>query len=313
MEKPQILWIAHSYATAHETIKKHTHPYYHMFYISSGNLHFVIEDTTYILSPGHCLLIPRNTNHSYSNDEKDSAEYLEIKFSLLKSAFEAQIDRRHIQISDNELAGSLFKQILKEYSNFDNRADDAAASYLLALLNIMGEDERYKKTSPFRYFAALDYSELSQSIIKYLEAHYHEDLSLDSLAKAMNLNKSYLCVAFKKDTHLTFLDCLNTIRIRRAAELVVYSEYSLSQVATVCGFASVSHFNRVFLKYVGITPGQCRRAYPADILIVDKSAKIPKIANNFMYSVLAQKLITPQMIKELDLLEAKQPKSDLSD
>ena len=128
---------------------------------------------------------------------------------------------------------------------------------------------------------------------------------MDSLAKAMNHNKSYLCVALKKDTQLTILDCLNTIRIRRAAELIVYSEYNLTQVAEACGFVSVSHFNRVFLKYVGITPGQCRRAYPVDILIYPENANEIERTNNFMYSVLAQKLISPQMIKKSDSFEVE--------
>jgi AraC-like DNA-binding protein len=111
-------------------------------------------------------------------------------------------------------------------------------------------------------------------------------------------------VAFKKDTGFTILDCLNTIRIRRAAELIVYSDHGFAQVADMCGFTSVTHFNRVFLKYVGITPGQCRRAYPANILFGtgDGSANP---SNRFMYSVLAHKTITPKMIRDLGTSESK--------
>ncbi len=303
MEKPQILWVARSCTLPQDGVKNHMHPFYHMIYVVSGVLRFVIEGKTYLLSPGQCVLIPRNTNHGYSNDEKEPAIYLEIKFSLLKSAFDKQISRRSIQVSDSQLVGALFEQILEEYSTYDSRADSAAASYLLAILNILGENERYKSKEQFRFFAASDYSQLSQKIIKYLEDHYHEDVSLDSLAKEMNRNKSHLCVAFKKDTQMTILDCLNTIRIRRAAELVVYSEYNLAQVARECGFASVSHFNRVFLKYVGITPGQCRRAYPPDILITQGEAA--SITNHFLYSVLAQKMFSPQTVRELNSLENK--------
>ncbi len=303
MEQLRILWVAHAYVMPHAGVNHHHHPYYHMMYIVSGKCRFVIDNTEYILKPGHCLLIPRKVDHAYFNDDNSDVEYLEIKFSLLKSAFDAQILRRGVQVSDNQLVGMLFKQILKEYSTFDNRADDAAASYLFALLNAFGEKERYQKKQQFRYLDASNYSELSQRIISYLESHYNEDISLDALAETMGYNKSYLCVAFKKNTQLTILDCLNTIRIRRAAELVVYSEQNLSQVAEMCGFSSVSHFNRVFLKYVGITPGQCRRAYPADALVHPKNTSDTKITNNVMYSVLAQKLITPQMIKDLDSLE----------
>ena len=80
------------------------------------------------------------------------------------------------------------------------------------------------------------------------------------------------------------------IRIRRAAELIVYSDHSLSQVAERCGFASVSHFNQVFLKYVGITPGHCRKAYPPEI-ITHPDKMMPADSDTFMYSVLAHKLI----------------------
>ncbi len=70
----------------------------------------------------------------------------------------------------------------------------------------------------------------------------------------------------------------------------------------MCGFSSVNHFNRVFLKYAGITPGQCRRAYPADILFSFKDMRkdLDTRNNYFMYSVLAQKRITLDMIAEVD-------------
>lgn len=296
MDKPQILWVAHSYAVSDEGVKNHHHPYYHMIYVLTGELDFVIDDEEYTLTSGSCVLVPRKSDHTYINNRKTTVEYLEIKFSLTKNALDSQILRRGVCVSDNKIIGMLFQQILSEYATFDNRSDNATVSYLLAILNLFGENERYQRQQQFRFIDASDYSKLSQQIIKYLETHYHEDLSLDSLAKAMNRNKSYLCVSFKKDTQLTILDCLNSIRIRRAAELVVYSEYNLTRVSELCGFASVSHFNRVFLKYVGITPGQCRRAYPSEILITPDNKEYTDRTKRFMYSVLAQKRITQEMI-----------------
>lgn len=303
MEKLQILWVAHSYTKPHEGVKNHSHPYYHMIYVVSGTLRFVIEDKTYHLVSGDYLLIPRNTNHAYFNDKKETAEYMEIKFSLFQSAFDKQLSKKDIQVANRALVGTLFEQILKEYTVYGSHADSAVESYLLALLNILGEKERYQNKQEFRYFAAYDYSELTQNIIRYLENHYHEDVSLNSLAKALNRTPSHLCVAFKKDTQLTINDCLNTIRIRHAAELIVYSEYNLTQVSEECGFSSVSHFNRVFLKYTGITPGQCRRAYPAEALI--RQDDETSVNNNFVYSVLAQKLILPKKAHKRDAVENK--------
>lgn len=305
MERPQILWVSRADALPGLEVKKHIHPYFHMFYIAAGSCRMVAGDEVYLLHPGHCLLVPSGREHAYFNDSDAPIDFLEIKFSLPHSVLDTQLIGKGVRVSDSPLVGLLFEQILKEYSALGSLADDSAAAYLSAILYALDENERSQK-QPFRYVDTSSYSELTQRVVRYLEEHYGEDLSLDKLSAAMDYNKSYLCVAFKKDTHLTILDCLNTIRIRRAAELLVYSEHSLAQVAEMCGFASASNFNRVFLKYVGITPGQCRRAYPANVLSGPGVTDAPTSTDAFMYSVLAHKTITPEMIRDLDLFESKE-------
>lgn len=301
MEKQQLLWVGQSYTHPRAGVKSHTHPYYHMFYIVAGVCRFVVGEMTYDIQPGHCLLVPRQTEHAFTNISNTTLDFLEIKFALPQAALDTQLQRAGVLISDSTLAGLLFQQIIKEYSDLASLADEAAASYLTALLNVLTEGNRYRKEHRFRFIDASSYSTLSQKIIRYLEKHFAEDVSLDDLAKKLDYNKSYLCIAFKKDTHMTILDCLNTIRIRRAAELIVYSDHSLLQVAELCGFSSVSHFNRVFQKYVGTTPGQCRRAYPVDILFSDPKDPngFPDQPNRFMYSVLAQKRISANAIRDM--------------
>lgn len=299
MEKLQLLWVSKSYTRPKAGVKAHSHPYYHMFYIADGQCQFVVDDVTYDISAGTCLLIPRQTDHAYCNNSDSIAEHMEIKFSLPQTAMDNQLLKAGTMISDSPLVSMLVNQIIKEYAEIGSLADDSAAAYLTALLNILTESNRYQKQHHFRYIDASGFSALSQKIIAYLEKHFAEDVSLDELAEKLDYNKSYLCIAFKKDTHMTILDCLNTIRIRRAAELIVYSDYCLLHVAEMCGFASVSHFNRVFQKYVGITPGQCRRAYPVDILFKDPKDQegFPDNPNRFVYSVLARKRVTREEIK----------------
>lgn len=293
LKQLQILWVARSYVAPDSGVKIHTHPYYHMFYMVDGQCHFTAGSKSYDLEPGQYLLVPREIEHGYTNKKSKQVELMEIKFSMPQSSMDQHLTQAGVQVADNELVGTLFRQILKEYSDLGNLADESAQAYLMSILHAIGEKGRYKKRHRFRYVDASNYSELSQRVVRFLEKHYAEDLSLDMLAEAMGHNKSYLCVAFKKNTQQTILDCLNTIRIRRAAELIVYSDHSLAQVAQMCGFSSVSHFNQVFLKYVGNTPGQCRRAYPVDILFAKngEAAKAFGRPNQFMYSVLAQKRI----------------------
>jgi len=294
MQHLQLLWVARSHLQPDAGVKSHAHPYYHLFYIQTGQFCFTVGDETYRLSDGQTLLVPPQIEHGYINETREPGEYLEIKFARSPaSSAEAPVE-----ICDDPLAGMLCRQILQEYSDLGKLADEAAVSYLSALLSLLRKNKRYReKPRQFLYLDAAGFSPLSRRIVHYLEAHFSEDLSLDALANAMDYNKSYLCAAFKKDTGQTILDCLNVIRIRHAAELIVYSDHSLVQVSQLCGFSSVSHFNRVFLKYAGITPGQARRAYPADILFGSHQKKTDSQADQFMYSVLAQKRITPDMIR----------------
>jgi AraC-like DNA-binding protein len=267
-----------------------------MIYIESGVCSMLAGGRHYSLQQGQCILIPPHTEHSYSNETPETVDYLEIKFTAASSI--------PLRISDSALAGSLFRQVVQEYPLLGRLADKPAAVYMSALLCAITEQDRLQEANCFQYVDASAFGELARSVIRYLEAHYQQDLRLDDIAAAMDHNKSYLCVAFKKDTGFTILDCLNTIRVRRAAELIVYSDHGFPQVADMCGFTSVTHFNRVFLKYVGITPGQCRRAYPADILFGTGDGSAAH-SNRFMYSVLSHKTITPNMIRELGLSESK--------
>ena len=303
MQRSQILWVAQSYTLPRSGVKKHDHPYYHLFFIRSGEGIFALKEQEQFLCSGDCLLVPPETAHAYRNEAEVPLEYMEIKFTLAPGPLESQL-RQQPCVARSRLAGLLVQQILKEYSDLGSLADSAAESYLYALLSALTESDRYTKPRSFRYIDATSWSELSQKIITWLENHYDQTASLEALAADLGYNKSYLCEAFKKNTRLTILDCLNTIRIRRAAELIVYSDHSLPQVADLCGFASVSHFNRVFLKYVGITPGQCRRAYPANALFEDAQASAIRRPDRFMYSVLAQKTITPEMVRQLDIKES---------
>lgn len=294
MQNLHILWVSRSEIAPGAGVKIHTHPYYHMFHVKAGSCRFCVAGKEYDLEPGQTLLVPPETEHGYTNNTDSSGKHLEIKFAISQAAADNLLGAGTLH-TDSALVASLFAQILKEFSEHGKLADDAAAAYLNALLHALGENNRYQKQPPqFHHVDASGCSELSQRIIHYLEAHYSEDISLDGLSKVLGYNKSYLCVAFKKETNQTILDCLNMIRIRSSAELIVYSDHSLAQVAEMCGFSSVSHFNRVFLKYTGITPGHCRRAYPPNILFGHerKDPSPSSQSENFLYNALAQKRIT---------------------
>lgn len=273
-----------------------------MFYVCSGSIGFTIGDKTHELGQGSCILVPKETEHGYMNLGDGPLEYMEVKFSCLTPGLEDRLTALGPVIAQDAFTGELVTRIVQEYIDGKASADQAASHYLLALLYALTDRQRSAQQTEFRYIDASRCKPLVQQVVQYLEARFAESFSLDTLADAVGRNKSYLCTAFLKETGTTIVDCLNTIRVRHAAELITYSDYSLADVSAMCGFASTSHFNRTFVKYAGVTPGHCRKAYPDNILANPESwggcdkATYP---NRFIYNVLARKHITLDMMTEI--------------
>lgn len=290
MERHHILWVAKSYTLPENGIRPHSHPFCHMLYAVKGEASFSCGSENFTFRTGDIILVPRDVKHSYQNKTEEIFEYLEIKFAPDHN-FEERLNLDAPILSREPLAESLFSQIVNEYEDAGHASEEATASYLDALLHIITQESRKKSAKSSRYIDITGFSPLSVRIISYLEEHFEENLSLDTLAEDLGYNKSYLCKAFHDDTDATILDTLNMIRIRRAAELLTYSDRALAQVSDDCGFTSVSHFTHVFRKYTGITPGQCRRAFPPNIMFGPTDIKTSSGAHpdRFMRSILAGK------------------------
>jgi AraC-like DNA-binding protein len=73
------------------------------------------------------------------------------------------------------------------------------------------------------------------------------------------MSESNFCKFFKKATSTTFSDYINDLRINEACNLLLFSDYSISEIAHASGFESLSYFNRVFLKKKQTTPSLFRK------------------------------------------------------
>jgi len=96
-------------------------------------------------------------------------------------------------------------------------------------------------------------------ILDYIKDHYHEDLSLNTLADLTNLHPNYISSLFRKETGQPFIQYLNQYRIQKACEtLVTYPFMPVLQVGRQSGFENPQHFTKVFKKRTGKTPGAYR-------------------------------------------------------
>jgi two-component system response regulator YesN len=90
--------------------------------------------------------------------------------------------------------------------------------------------------------------------IKFLCEHYREDLSIDSIAKALFVSPSYLRKVFANELKIPVMRALLELRMDRAARMLTEGSYKIAFVAEQTGYSDPAYFGRVFYKYFGMTP-----------------------------------------------------------
>ena len=99
---------------------------------------------------------------------------------------------------------------------------------------------------------------LAQSIKEYLELHYPENITLNTLCRQFYCSRATLMTAFRQEYDQTINRFLLIIRVRVAKEKLTSGNDSISEVAIKCGFADQNYFCKVFRQQEGLTPTQYR-------------------------------------------------------
>lgn len=105
----------------------------------------------------------------------------------------------------------------------------------------------------------------------YVEKHYREKIYLEIVAEDIGISASYLSRMFRADTGKCFQDYVTEYRVKRAANLLRYSEESLAAIAEYVNFPSQSYFGKVFKKQMQMTPARYREMYKPVEFISKKS------------------------------------------
>ena len=92
--------------------------------------------------------------------------------------------------------------------------------------------------------------------LEYIEQHYMQHISLETLASLTGFSPKYFCRYFRGIVHRSPIDYLNYYRVERAANFLTGEDMNVAEVAALCGYADSSAFIKQFRKYKGTTPKQ---------------------------------------------------------
>lgn len=100
---------------------------------------------------------------------------------------------------------------------------------------------------------------ITSFVMKYIEEHYAEEISLDMMADKLNITRGYLSTYFKEKSGINFVDYVMIYRMDKAKEILSRTDLKIQEVAQLVGYSNVSTFIRVFKKQTGTTPGDYKK------------------------------------------------------
>lgn len=118
--------------------------------------------------------------------------------------------------------------------------------------------------------------ESAHQMMQYIHQNYATDITLDTLAAFMHLNKSYVSRTFKEMIGTTYSHYLRRYRIERAKELLQTTNETITIIAEKVGYPDIAYFSRIFKKETGMTPNDYKQLTahatpPADFSSISKS------------------------------------------
>ncbi len=94
--------------------------------------------------------------------------------------------------------------------------------------------------------------------ISFIEQNYSRPITVEDVAAFCNLNRNYLGKLFREGTNQTLQHFLMYYRMNRAAELLKFSDMSISEVGKMCGYPNQLHFSRAYKTIFGVSPNHWR-------------------------------------------------------
>jgi AraC-like DNA-binding protein len=93
-----------------------------------------------------------------------------------------------------------------------------------------------------------------KKVTQYIMKHYMEKITVKDMAALAKLNVAYFGAVFRQKTGLTVSQYLKKIRLSNAINFLQSGEYTVLQVAALCGYAEASHFHHQFKQVFGVPP-----------------------------------------------------------
>ena len=258
----------------------HIHDFYELNFIIEGQGYHYFNNGCYKIGKNDIFIIPPGYWHGYYPTQSIKLYHIMLhknffihyskELNLLPAypimltmepSYGSQNNRYYLNLSDEQM-NALLPQLEAVAALYSNASDDIAPMAHSLSMYIMAYTCRiYKEKYICKGNEVWEHS-VSRNILKcinYIQEHYGENITLDTLTELSNVSRATLFRYFIKLTGATPINYLNAFRLSKAREMLGQSDLSIAEIAVACGFYDSSHLNRFFSRAYGCTPGQHRR------------------------------------------------------
>ena len=214
-------------------------PYWVIHYVFSGCGRLYTNDKYYDVESGEMFMLPPYEYAGYQADTKTPWNYIWIAFednlNQLPEAF-------HVPTLRVPGAGIIFNEML-QCQKMDKGKGAFLISQLWKLISCVLE--RTADAPKTDYVA---------TGILIMETEYMHDISIEEVARRLNIARHYFSFIFKKQMGITPIQYLNNFRLEKAAEFMTKYNQTPTAAATAVGYTDMSHFSKSFKQKYGKSP-----------------------------------------------------------
>jgi len=100
------------------------------------------------------------------------------------------------------------------------------------------------------------YNYMISEALEFINNNYHNNISLDDVAKEINMSYHYFSKFFKESIGKNFIDYLTELRIEKSKEILKSRDVSIKEVCYEIGYSDPNYFSKLFKKITGMTPSE---------------------------------------------------------
>ena len=234
---------------------------YLFFTVVSGSGTLIYNEKLYRLASSDCVFIDCNLPYSHTTDEHNlwTLRWCHFYGPTVSSIYDKYKERGGRPVfhpkSIDEVDG-VWSNLMLTASTDDYMRDMKINQHLSSLLTLIMSESWHPEDQ-----VTAKKKQSTHEIKKYIDEHYAERITLDSLSSQFYINKYYLSKTFKEQFGQSLSSYILSVRITKAKQLLRFSDKSVEAIGYECGLGAPHYFSQTFKSVEGVPPSKYREQW----------------------------------------------------